>query len=736
MEQSESIHILYMEDDPGLARLVQKRMRRAGYRVDTANDGKTGLKMYRAGRYDVIAVDQQMPGYSGLEVIKILASRGPLPPIVMITGQGDELLAVEAIKIGAGDYVVKDVDGKYFETLPGVIERLLERQRLIEDKKATEKELKIYRDHLEELVEDRTAALHQEIEERKRTELELHRAKEAALAALQTAEAAQKAAEAAQKAAEAANKLKSEFLANMSHDIRTPLNAVLGFAEILKEKLGDVPQYQSYLDRIMAGGRTLLHLIDEILDLSRIEAGQVEVRAEAVNIRMVLTEMQHMFMLKAEKKGIRLTTHISEDTPSTVMVDGKHLRQILVNLVGNAVKFTEKGSVTLRVKTLETGNSKREEQHSASREHASRFPVSSVQFHIEDTGIGIPEDDLARMFEPFQQLDPRGPGGSGLGLAITKRLVALMQGTIAVESAVDEGTRFSVVLPVGASAARAEKVRARKYGKQICFRGATILLVEDNAANREVIRAYTATCDLRLIEAENGQEALHMLTPGSAPGGAGILPALRPDLILMDIRMPVMGGYEATQRLKADPELRTIPVVALTAHAVKEQVEQYRNLYEAYLTKPISKHDLIAALADFLPHTQTSPEGVDLGKNSPPGPLSCEERGSKSDGGVLEELQEYAARTGTFPRALLDTLRADLLPRHEDAYKLMSVDEIMAFAESVMTVGETFAMAPLKHYGEELLYFTNLFDVVSMKRLLGQFAEIAAIINSDLTKEN
>ncbi len=135
MDKTGSVRILYMEDDLGLARLVQKRMKRAGYSVDIANDGMTGLEMYQTGQYDVIAVDQQMPGYSGIDVIKILASHGPLPPIVMITGQGNELVAVEALKCGAGDYVVKDVDGKYFETLPGVIERLLERQRLIDEKK-------------------------------------------------------------------------------------------------------------------------------------------------------------------------------------------------------------------------------------------------------------------------------------------------------------------------------------------------------------------------------------------------------------------------------------------------------------------------------------------------------------------------------------------------------------------------------------------------------------------------
>jgi len=201
MDKSDSVRILYMEDDLGLARLVQKRMKRTGYNVDIASDGKIGLEMYETGQYDVIAVDQQMPGYSGLEVIRILASKGPLPPIVMVTGQGNELVAVEAMKIGAGDYVVKDIEGKYFEILPGIIERLLERQRLIEDKKTAENRL---RDALEESKD-----------------LNIHLEHQTTVANRMTARA------------ETANMAKSEFLANMSHEIRTPMNAIIGMTGLL-----------------------------------------------------------------------------------------------------------------------------------------------------------------------------------------------------------------------------------------------------------------------------------------------------------------------------------------------------------------------------------------------------------------------------------------------------------------------------------------------------------------------
>ena len=425
-----------------------------------------------------------------------------------------------------------------------------------------------------------------------------------------------------------------------------------------------------------------------------------------------------MFASKVSAKGLEFTLHISPNTPTTVLLDGNRLRQILTNLVGNAVKFTDHGSVTVRIKHEEKGQLSANNRQSSTCQPVSG-QASILRFLIADTGIGIPEDEQARMFEPFQQQAPGGSGGSGLGLAITQRLVDLMQGAISVESTVNEGTIFSVVLPAAKIAVEEKEPDEHEVDlSTIRFQGATILFAEDKATNREVVRAYVASHDLHLIEAENGQEACQLTKQ------------IRPDLILMDILMPVMNGYEATQCIKAEPDLRTIPVVALTAYAVKEQQEEYQNIYDAYLTKPISKHELIAALAKFLPHTKIPLNEEEL----TPGPSRLSACNAQAEEGnvrrILEELNAYAAHTGTFPQALLDTVHVELLPSHKEICLLMSIDETLAFAETIMAVADAFTIPPLKYYGKELLRSTNVFDVTSMKRLLAVFPEIAEIIGT------
>ena len=234
------------------------------------------------------------------------------------------------------------------------------------------------------------------------------------------------------------------------------------------------------------------------------------------------------------------------------------------------------------------------------------------------------------------------------------------------------------------------------------------------------MRGYLSSHNLHLIEAENGQEAIQMLEQ------------FRPALILMNINMPVMDGYQATQLIKADQEFRTIPVVALTAYAMRDQRERFQSIYDGYLSKPVSRNDLIATLAEFLPHTKTpyrkEPEGVRSSLEGGRGGVQRPRVPGTGRREILEELKNYTAQTGPFPQALRDKLLLGLLPRYQKVSEVISVDAIIDFAEAIITVGDAFTILPLKHYGEELLNSIKVLDSIKVRRLLTLFPDIVEII--------
>ncbi len=381
--------------------------------------------------------------------------------------------------------------------------------------------------------------------------------------------------ERSKEAAEIANRTKSEFLANMSHEIRTPMNAILGFSELLQNTTSD-PRSQGYLEAIRSSGKTLMSLINDILDLSKIEAGKLQLSYEGVNIRQLIYEIQQIFMEKASEKGIEFLTSVAPTFPKTIAFDEVRLRQILFNLVGNAIKFTEKGYVHIKVTS------------EMITERKIQLIVS-----IEDTGIGIAPADQTRVFDIFTQSEgqsTRKYGGTGLGLTITRRLTEILGGRIELSSELGKGSTFTCIFPdVMVDNAVIKYDESNRDDNLNQFVPATILIVDDVESNRHLMRSFFEATDHHLLEAADGFE------------GITLAKQYHPDLIIMDILMPNLDGQEATQWLRQDPETASIPILILTASLMNEIRSQLTDHCQGFLSKPLAKADLVEALKGIFP---------------------------------------------------------------------------------------------------------------------------------------
>jgi signal transduction histidine kinase/DNA-binding response OmpR family regulator/PAS domain-containing protein len=376
--------------------------------------------------------------------------------------------------------------------------------------------------------------------------------------------------------AEAANRSKSEFLANMSHEIRTPMNSILGFSEVLLNTT-DNPKHKSFLKTILDSGKTLLLLINDILDLSKIEAGHMEISPEPADLRVIANEIKQLFTEKAKEKSLGFIVEVDDNFPQTVIIDEIRLRQILLNLAGNAIKFTHEGYVKITIKLLSDKNG-----------------VIDFEISVYDTGIGVEAKDQQRIFESFTQQsgqDSRQYGGTGLGLTITKRLCELMNGEIGIESQKGEYSRFYArFYDIKYSDEIIENDNFYTWDNDdLIFKGSKILVVDDVPYNRNLVLAYLEDYNLQLFEAENGEMAVELCN------------AYDFDLVFMDIRMPGMTGYEATEIIKNREETAHVPIVALTASTMKSDIDRLNALFDGYLRKPIQKRSLINEIIKFLP---------------------------------------------------------------------------------------------------------------------------------------
>lgn len=370
-----------------------------------------------------------------------------------------------------------------------------------------------------------------------------------------------------------ANNAKSEFLANMSHEIRTPMNAILGFSEALYYKL-DSLQHQKMIKSILNSGNLLMSLLNDILDLSKIEAGKLDVVFLPLDVTALLQEINLLFQDKAQKKGIGLNIEFSPDFPESIVLDEIRLKQVLFNLVGNAIKFTHEGTVTIKASfSYSSGNE------------------GDFEIVVEDTGIGIHESQYEIIFEAFRQQSGQSNrmyGGTGLGLTISKRLVEKMKGKISVSSIVNQGSVFKIHFSHVEVKNKLGKNGVWDEIPDIAFADSTVLVVDDFSSNIEMIESLLSSSNIKVLAADNGEMALDILKYTS------------PDLILLDMRMPGIDGYETAQRIKADPGKKHIPLIAYTASVFSsEKLEKSKN-FEGFLYKPVNRNALFKLLLRFL----------------------------------------------------------------------------------------------------------------------------------------
>ncbi|MDM8554035.1 response regulator [Desulfococcaceae bacterium HSG7] len=747
------VKILLAEDNPRDALLIQTLLEESNdikFEIMHTTTLDDTLKLLSDGIYDVVLLDLGLPGHKGIETFRTVYSHAPEFPIVILTGLNDNTTALQVIKEGAQDYLVKDnIDS---ELVVRVIRYAIERKRT-EEKLSRAKVfldsiinampnpvfvkndrhqwiilndafcnfMEIPREKLlgksesdvlpkekadiflekDRLIFDTGGSHESELDFTdseglvhtiliRKTVMIDETGKRVLIGVITDVTELKKARE----EAEAANRAKSDFLANMSHEIRTPMNAILGFSEILKEKISD-KRYGQYLSLIRTSGKLLLTLINDILDLSKIEAGKMQLAYKAVNPYSIFKEITNILSQKIEEKGLKFILETDLNPSAYLLLDEARLRQIILNLMGNAIKFTESGTIKLTTKT---------------KIYDLASDTVDFIFSVEDTGIGIPAEQKKTIFDAFEQQsgqDQAKYGGTGLGLTITKRLTEMMGGTIAVSGEKGQGSVFTVTLPNVQQVKSPDIVKKKNKipVDSIIFDKTIIMIVDDIKFNRDLLRGYLQDYNFEFIEAKDGQEACDLAKQH------------HPNLILMDLKMPVMDGYKATQNIKECLETKDIPIIAITASVMKNSAKKIRCLCDGYLKKPLKKDELVVDLARFLKYSIIKPV-PDIPDKSPlDGKNNC--ASYEPDYETRKKIPE-----------LVQILENQFMKQWEEFNEILIMDDVEQFANDLIQFGQDYNFPPITDYSELLADCVKIFDVVEMKKKMAEFPDFIKRVKS------